>query len=99
MDIQIHAVGFKADQKLIDFAQARVEKLTKFYDQITGGEVFFRLDNTVADENKIVEIKVNIPHNSMFAKKQAKTFEEAVDQACDALKGQIEKVKGKLQDK
>jgi len=99
MDIQIHAVGFRADQKLIDFAQGRVEKLTKYFDQITGGEVYFKLDNTGTDENKVVEIKVAIPHNTLFAKKQAKSFEEAVDLAVDALKGQIEKIKGKLQDK
>jgi len=47
------------------------------------------------DNNKIVEIKLDIPRNPLFAKKQSKTFEEATDIAIDALRRQITKQKGK----
>jgi ribosome-associated translation inhibitor RaiA len=41
-----------------------------------------------------------VPANEyLFAKKQAKTFEEAVDLAIDALRKQIDKFKMKLKSK
>jgi putative sigma-54 modulation protein len=95
MNIKITAVHFDADKKLIDFAQKKVEKMAQFYDGIVGVEVFFRLENTKELENKISEIRIEIPGNDLFAKKQCKTFEEAVDQAIDALKSQMTKFKEK----
>jgi putative sigma-54 modulation protein len=54
----------------------------------------FRI-NVQDDHNKIVEIKLDIPRNPLFAKKQNKTFEEATDNVIDALRRQITKQKGK----
>ena len=50
----------------------------------------------LAEENKIAEIKLSIPGNNLFAKKQCKTFEEATDSVVEALRRQIRKKKGKL---
>ena len=47
-------------------------------------------------ENKIVEIKLNIPGNQLFAKEKAKTFEAASDLSLEALKKQIIKHKEKI---
>lgn len=95
MEIQVQAVGFRADQKLIDFATSKVSKLKQFSDSIVNAEVFYRLDNATTGENKIAEIKLIIPGNDLFAKKQCKSFEEATDESVDALKKQLEKIKGK----
>ncbi len=48
-------------------------------------------------ENKISEIKLELPGGPLFARKQSKTFEEATDQAIDALKKQITKHKQKIE--
>ena len=96
MNIRIQSVHFTADQKLIDFTQAKVEKVVKLYDSIVGSEVIFKLDKSQTDENKIAEIKLEIPGYDLFAKRQCKTFEEAVDEVIDALKKQITKHKEKL---
>lgn len=40
MKVQVHAIHFNADQKLIDSIQAKLDKLETFYDRITSGEVF-----------------------------------------------------------
>lgn len=98
MKINFHAVSFKADQKLLDFTKSKVEKLEQYLDKITGVEVFFKLVNTQGEENKEVEIKLDVPGHDLFAKKHAKTFEEAADMAVEALKNQIRKVKGKEED-
>jgi putative sigma-54 modulation protein len=99
MNVKIQAVGFKADQKLQDFTIGKIEKLEQFFDNLIGAEVFFRLENTQDDENKMVEIKLEVPGNDLFAKKQAKSFEEATDLTVEALRRQIDKLKGKQNDK
>ncbi len=96
MNIQIHSVRFDADRKLLEFIRQKVKKLEQYNDRIIGVEVFLRLDKSQDTENKIAEIKLDIPTSPLFAKKQSKTFEEATDEAVDALKRQITKQKEKL---
>ena len=95
MNIQIHSVRFDADTKLLEFVNNKVKKLLQYSDDIIGAEVFLRLDKAQDAENKITEIKLDIPRNPLFARKQSKTFEEATDTAIDALKKQITKKKKK----
>lgn len=96
MDIKIHSVHFKADQKLLDFVQEKVGKLQLFFDNIIVSEVFLRLDKNVDKENKIAEVKIMIPGKELFAKKQCKSFEEAADLCVDALETQMKKYKSKI---
>jgi putative sigma-54 modulation protein len=95
MNIKIQTVHFNADKKLLDFTQKKVEKLMKFYDGIVSAEIIFKLDKNQNEENKIAEIKLEIPGNDLFAKRQCKSFENAVDQVIDALKKQVTKHKEK----
>ncbi len=95
MNIQIHSVRFDADQKLIDFVNQKLEKLSQFGEDIVNAEVYLRLDKDQERENKISEIKVELPGGPLFARKQSKSFEEATDEAMDALKKQITKHKQK----
>lgn len=95
MNIQIHSVRFDADKKLIDFVQQKLEKLNQFGEDIVNAEVYLRLDKDQDRENKISEIKLEVSGKPLFAKKQSKTFEEATDEAIDALKKQITKHKQK----
>lgn len=96
MQVKIHSVQFKADQKLENFIEDKLGKLNNFYDQIVGSEVYLRIENTNGPENKITEIRLSIPGNDLFAKKQSKTFEESTDQAVEALRRQILKHKDKV---
>lgn len=93
MQVKIQSVHFNADNKLEMFIEEKLSKLTNHYDQIIGSDVILRLENSATRENKIAEIKLKIPGNDLFAKKQSKTFEEATDLAVDALKRQISKRK------
>lgn len=95
MDIKVHSVHFKADQKLIDFVSEKINKLQLIFDNIISTEVYFRLEPN-ADENKVTEVRILMPGKEMFAKKQCKTFEEAADLAVDALKKQVGKYKDKV---
>ncbi len=97
MTVKIQSVHFDADKKLLAFVEERVDKLTHYYDGIIKSEVILKLDKSEGLENKIAEIKLHIAGNDLFAKKQCKSFEEAVDTSIDALKAQVKKHKEKLQ--
>jgi len=95
MNIRIKAVKFIADSKLEDFIQKKVSKLGRFFDDIINAEVFLKLENTTDLENKVVEVKLDVPGSDLFARKQTKSFEESTDEVVDALKQQILKHKEK----
>jgi putative sigma-54 modulation protein len=100
MNVKIHSVKFDADVKLLAFIEEKINKLEVFYEDILGVEVFLRLEKDTQDrENKIVEIKLDVARNSLFSKKQCKTFEEATDLCVDALRKQLLKHKNKLKKK
>ncbi|HBS88533.1 MAG: ribosomal subunit interface protein [Bacteroidetes bacterium GWF2_38_335] len=96
MKVTIHSLRFDADQKLEEFVESKVEKLNQYFENIIGIEVTLRLDKAQNAENKIAEIKLEIPGNDLFAKKQSKTFEAATDIAVEALRRQLKKHKGKM---
>lgn len=96
MKLQMHSIHFDADVKLINFIQRKADKLETYYDQIIDGEVFMRLDKNDKSENKIVEIKLNVPGRQFFAKSQNDSFEAAADESVEALRRQIKKYKEKM---
>ena len=96
MKVYTQSINFNASNDLLDFTQKKVESLTKFHDKIVDAEVFFKLENSSSKENKITEIKINIPGNELVVKKQYKTFEEGVSSTVESLKRKLKKSKEKL---
>ena len=95
MNIKINSVRFSPTSKLETFVEGKIKKLGQYSDDIIGAEVYLRLENTQDTDNKIAEIKIDIPGNELFVKKQSKSFEQSTDNAVDALKRQITRVKEK----
>ncbi|CCH55670.1 hypothetical protein BN8_04948 [Fibrisoma limi BUZ 3] len=100
MRLQINAVHFTADRSLLDFIQAKFNKLDTFHDRIISGEVFLRLDgaDTHKVKQKIVEIRLSIPGKELFVKESDKTFENATDRVLDVLKDKLVRCKQKRSD-
>jgi putative sigma-54 modulation protein len=96
MRLQVHSLKFDADKKLTDFIQKKTDKLHTFFDKITAGEVFMRLDTGEKADNKVIEIKLAVPGAILFAKQQASSFEAATERAVEALRTQLLKHKEKL---
>jgi ribosomal subunit interface protein len=94
MDINIQSLKFKASDRLIEFIQDKIQRLTKHLPkEAIGADVTLSLEQDHENGNKIVDIRLHVPNHDLIASKQAKTFEEACLEACDALKNQIEKIK------
>ncbi len=95
MKVKINSVHFKTDRKLEDFINNRMLKLSKFYNGVIGSDVTLKLENNDEQGNKITEIRLSIPGNDLFAKKQAASFEASTDEAVEALRRQLIKHKEK----
>lgn len=100
MRLQIHAVHFAADQKLLEFIQKKLNKLDTFHDRIINGEVFLKLDGpeTSKVKDKIVEVRLNIPGKELFVTHRDKSFESAIDHIVEVLKDKLVRCKEKRSD-
>ncbi len=96
MQVNINAVHFKTDVKLEEFITDKVGKLYQFYEEVISAEVILKLDSNEKVKDKIVEVRLVIRGNDLFAKKESKSFEDAIDQAVEALRKQITKHKEKI---
>ena len=93
MNVKIQSVKFDADKKLVDFVNAKMSKLERFVEDAVGAEVIMKVDKDHDHGNKVVTIILSVPGNDLVAEERAKTFEESVDEAIEALKKQIAKHK------
>jgi putative sigma-54 modulation protein len=98
MKVFTQSVNFNADKELIAFVEKKVGTLVKFHDKIVDAEVFLKVQNTSDKENKITEIKMNIPGQELIVKRENRTFEEGVNSAVDSLKRQLKRSKEKHRD-
>ena len=94
MELTIQSLHFNANQDLNDFVTEKVNKLSHFYDKIESAKVNLILEKSDTTDNKICEVRLAVPGNDLFAKRQCKTFEEATNEVVEALEQQIKKMKG-----
>ena len=98
MRVYTESVQFKADQKLIDYIEKRVNKMDQFFDRIIEARVTLRLENSGQVKDKIAEVRLSVPGDQLIAKEASKTFEASVDNATSALKRQLIRYKERLRD-
>jgi putative sigma-54 modulation protein len=95
MKVTINSIHFDADQKLLDFIDKKVNKLSTFDNGIISAQVYLKVEPVEQFLNKKAEIKLHSSDGEMFAGKQCNSFEEATDLAIDALRKQILRLKEK----
>lgn len=87
MEIRVQSLKFDADQKLLDFVEKKVSKLGRFDDEITDVEVVLSL--LEKPDNKNVKLMVHVPGGYQVIERNARSFEEAVNESVDAMKEKI----------
>ncbi|HBJ76371.1 MAG TPA: ribosome-associated translation inhibitor RaiA [Porphyromonadaceae bacterium] len=95
MEIRIQSVHFDATEQLKEFAEKKVNKLSRFSEDIMSAEVIFNLVKPESKGNKEVTIKLFTKGNDVVANRTEDSFEKAVDEVCEALQKQIVKNKEK----
>ena len=93
MKINLKALKFKAKKELEDFVDEKVSKLSRYDDKIISADVTLTLDGANIPENKICEIRLVVPGNDDFVKKNATTFEEAILSSVDILQKVLQRKK------
>ena len=96
MKVYTEAVQFKADGKLLEYIDEKMQKLDHFFDRIIDAKVILKLENSGQVRDKVVEAIVSLPGHTLVVKETNKTFEASVDQAADVLKRQLIKHKQKM---
>lgn len=93
MKINLKSLKFRAKKELKDFVKEKVSKLSRFDDKIISADVTLLLDTATVPENKICEIRLVVPGNDDFVKKNANTFEAAVLDSVDTLQKVLQRKK------
>ena len=97
MKILIQSLDFSPKQDLLDMVNEKLSKLEKFSDRIVECRVVLRVEKSDTRENKICEVRVVIPGNDLFFKKQFASFEEGIMKASETLQRQVKDWKAKVQ--
>ena len=95
--INVKSLKFDADQKLLDYVEKKVGKVEKFFDNL--GDIDVTLSLSPEPENKVVRLQTRFPGEDLVIERNAKTFEEAVTEAADAMKEKIVRAKEKRFEK
>lgn len=93
MEIKIKSLKFDADEKLIAYVEKKVAKIGKFFDNTGDAEVTLSLLNEPL--GKQAKILIHVPGEDLIVERTAKTFEDAVTEAADAMKERITRNKEK----
>lgn len=101
MNINVQAIGTDMTDAINSYAREKADTLTKYFDNIQQVDVTVGLNSTHHNKGKVyfAEMKVGVPGNNLFVKKEAEDLYKAIDKVRDHLKVELEKMKGKMRDK
>jgi len=93
----IQSIDFDAASTLTTYIESKLQKLEQFSAQIHDAQVYLKLEKNKNKDvgNKVVEIKVMVPQNTLIASFQAKSFEEATNACVEQLSRQLVRYKEK----
>ncbi|MCB0569035.1 MAG: ribosome-associated translation inhibitor RaiA [Phaeodactylibacter sp.] len=98
MKISINA-PFQVNDSLQGVIDEKVGKLTSFFERITETEVFLKIgDKRHRHREQIVELRISVPGQTIFAEHRSDTVEKALAEAAEKARRQLLKYKAQLQD-
>lgn len=96
MEIRVKSLKFDADQKLLDYVEKKVSKLSRFSDHLDDVEVTLSL--LKEPDNKNVRIQSRAYGQDLVIERNSTSFEDAVSAAVDLMKEKIVRTKEKKFD-
>lgn len=93
MDIIIQSLGFRAGEKLEGFVREKVNTLKG--DRIVRANVTLFKGPESEQENNYCEIRLEVPGNDLFVKKNSEYFETSVSECVDVLTLKLKEEKEK----
>ena len=99
MTTNISANGVDMTDAIREYAEEKIDSVTKFFDNITKADVIVGTDNSDKAKPFFAEVNLDVPGKSVFIKKNSEDLYKAIDKVRDHLKVELEKMKGKMRDK
>jgi putative sigma-54 modulation protein len=99
MDVIIQSLGFKAGESLEGYVREKLGKVDQMAQNVVRADVTLFLGPDSDKENNHCEIRLEVPGNDHFVKKNAPSFEQAVTEAVDTLQSMVRKAKEKQSDR
>ncbi len=96
MNIIIKSVGFKAGNNLETFVIEKVKKLFRQCDDIIRARVILCKEESKNPENKLCEIRLEVPGNDHFVKKSSGDYRKSVLQSVVVLQEILRRNKTRL---
>ncbi len=97
MDIIIQSLGFKAGEALESFTMEKLNSLK--YDKIVRANVILYKGPDSNPENNYCEIRLEVPGNDPFVKKNSPYFETSIAECVDVLEEVLKRNKTKEADR
>ena len=97
MDIIIQSLGFKASDNLETFAKEKLNNLN--YDNIIRANVTLYKGPESNADSSYCEIRLEVPGNDPFVKKNSAYFETSISECVDVLKETLNRSKSKQADR
>jgi putative sigma-54 modulation protein len=95
MDVKIHQVHFRADRKLLDHVRDKSARLSHTDESVNSVDVYLKLENNHHPvKEKVVEIRMGVPGNTLFVMHKGETFEDAFHRALDSAVEVLRRRKG-----
>jgi putative sigma-54 modulation protein len=92
MTIEIHSPNLKVSEKVLDVIKKKVLTLSHFSEKVSRAEIFLTEDHSLASENKVCKIRLDIFGDTLFVHKNAGDFEKAAVSAVRILKRRLKKI-------
>lgn len=95
MDIIIQSLGFTASEHLKEFIAEKMSKL-EHHEEIIRANVTLFEGADGNPENQFCEIRMEVPGNDHFAKRNSDAYEKAITETVDVLQKVMRKSKDKM---
>ena len=99
MTINISANGLDMTDAIREYAEEKIESVSKYFEHITNADITVGMDNSDKAKPYFAEVNLAIPGKTLFIKKNSEDLYKAIDKVRDHLKVELEKMKGKMRDK
>ncbi len=102
MNINVNFTGIDPTDAIRDYATDKAEGLLNYFEKITSIDIDVGMKSRHHNKGKVfyAEMKLQIPSKpSLYISKEAEDLYKAIDKVRDHLKVELEKIKGKMQQK
>src|ERR1019366_3380684 len=98
MQIQIQTTPLEVDDIILDSITQKLGKLVKIYERIESCKVILKKEKSDRKKNFIIEVRLAVPKEDLFAVEGAESFGRALDRVIADLKKQLIRRKEKMNE-